>query len=100
MQFAQAYPAQNMSNKPAAKKLYNDFILHFGFPTTVQYDQGADLTTKFLIESKSFVVLQIYLKHHAICREMDKLIASIDLCFPCFTLFLNHEKAVGKVWNA
>ena len=40
--YAQAYATRDKSAKTAAKLLYNDFILRFGFPLRIHHDQGGE----------------------------------------------------------
>ena len=44
--YAQAYAKRNKSAKIAAEKLYNHFILPFGFPTKIHHDKGGEFENR------------------------------------------------------
>ena len=44
--YAQAYATRNKTALTAAEKLYNEFILRFGFSARIHYDQGGEFETK------------------------------------------------------
>ena len=44
--FAQAYPTKTKKAKAAADRIFNEFILNYGFPTRIHHDRGAEFNNK------------------------------------------------------
>ena len=47
--FAQAYATKNKSSKAAADKLFNEFVMQFGFQKHIHHDGGGEFNNELIV---------------------------------------------------
>ena len=82
--FAQAYPMRNKSSTTSVEKLYNDFILRFGFPAHILHDQGKEFENQLFHEVQKLTGIQrLRTTPYTIHRPMERPRDSTGLCCRC-----------------
>ncbi|KAL6483870.1 hypothetical protein MHYP_G00087420 [Metynnis hypsauchen] len=52
--FAQVYPTTSKSGKTVADRLFNDFVLRFGFPSRIHHDQGGEFENQLFTQLRKY----------------------------------------------
>ena len=92
--YAQAYATRGKSAKTAADKLYNDFILQYGFPQKIHHDQCAEFKNKLFYNlEKLSGIKHSRTTHHP---EGNGQVERFNrLSCQCFVPYQLNTKAVG-----
>ena len=61
--YAQAYLTKNKASKTVAEKLFNNFVLHFGFPARIYYNQGREFENSAIFLIRTTLWYQPFLYH-------------------------------------
>ena len=78
---AQAYATRDKSAKTAADKLYNVFIMRFGFLETIHHDQGGEFENKLFYNLEKLSGIRV--QHHTTHRGTDRSKGSTERFYQC-----------------
>ena len=79
----QAYVTRNKSAKAAGDCLFNDFVLRFGFPTKILYDQGREFENKLFHILEQLSGEQVCEQHRTTLKETGRWNCLTEHCCVC-----------------
>ena len=77
--YAEAYLTKNQTAQTTAKILYENFVVHYGFPACLHGDQGRSFESSIIRHMCELAGVKGLTQPPTILLEMDKLSASIAL---------------------
>ena len=95
--YAQAYATKNKEANTAADKLYNDFILWYGYPMRILHHQCPEFDNKLPNSLEDYVEYSILAPTpHTTPNAMDRLRGLTRLCFRCCAHCQKSRTYAGK----
>ena len=94
--FGQAHATTNKSAQTAANKLYNDFILQFGFPARILHDKGGEFENQLFHRLEECCGMVRSRKTLSSPKEMGKQSVLTKDFYPCCKHCQNTRSLVGR----
>ena len=94
--YAQAIPTQNQTAKTTARVLFDNFIVHYGFPARIHSDQGKNFESHLIKELCQIARVEKSRKTPYIPWEMARLKDSTRPCLRCWKPFKSTRKVIGS----
>ena len=95
--YSQAYATRNKLARTVESKLYDDFILRFGYPAKIHHDQGKELRTIFSGICKYCATFLTPVLHRITHRGMGKLKDITTPYCQCFESSQSPRNQSGKI---
>ena len=86
-----------MDEEQSAEKIFNNYVLRYGFPRRLHHDQGKEFECNLMkrLQLLAGMKLSRTMPYHP--RGMAKQNAGIELSYLCFGHSLKVRKPTGKI---
>ena len=90
-------PMPRKTNRQRSEKIYNDFVLKFGYPSRIHHDQGGEFENQLVGCLEKFCGIRHSRTHHITHRGTGKSSVSTKHFSECFVHFQNKRNLDGVI---